>query len=172
MLQRLVRPMLASTFVASITQAATSPITVDLKNAKGESVGTATLTEMTKGVRIVLDVKGLAPGEHAFHFHENGKCETPKFESAGSHFAPKKNPHGFMDAKGPHAGDMPNLIASADGTVKQEIINTNVTLKPGASSLLKKGGTAAVIHEKADDYKTQPTGDAGGRAVCGEITGA
>ena len=157
------------TLMSSAAFAATSPVSIDMKNSKGESIGSMTLTEMTKGVKITLDIKGLTPGEHAFHFHENGKCEAPKFESAGSHFAPKKNPHGFMDAKGPHAGDMPNLIAGADGSVKQEIINTNVTLKPGAASLMKKGGTAAIIHEKADDYKTQPTGDAGGRAACGEI---
>jgi Cu-Zn family superoxide dismutase len=140
---------------------------VTLKNGKGATIGTATLTEMAKGVRIDVDVRGLTPGEHAIHFHEKGSCVGPKFESAGGHFTPEKAAHGFDTANGPHAGDMANFFADKDGKAKFEIVNTRVNL--GANSLLKTGGTALVIHEKADDYKSQPAGDAGGRFACGEI---
>jgi Cu-Zn family superoxide dismutase len=138
-----------------------------LKNAKGETVGTATITALTKGVKIDADLHGLAPGEHAIHFHDKGSCVGPKFDSAGGHFSPTKMEHGFDSPAGPHAGDMANFFAAKDGTAKLEIVNTSVMLTP--ESLLKAGGTALVVHEKADDYKTQPSGDAGGRFACGEI---
>jgi len=164
------RPLIYSALLvgAVVAHAAT---TVTLKNAKNENVGTALLTPLANGVKMEISVHGLPPGEHGFHVHENGSCVAPKFDSAGGHFAPNKNEHGFDVQKGPHAGDMANLMVGADGSAKLEIINTHVTLGKGANSLAKKGGTALMIHEKADDYKTQPTGNAGGRLACGEIKG-
>ncbi|MGE0527875.1 MAG: superoxide dismutase family protein [Bdellovibrionales bacterium] len=156
-------------FITGAHAATPEPVNVVLKNAKGEDVGTAKLTALAQGVRINLDVRGLPPGEHAVHFHEKGACEAPAFESAGSHFSPKKAAHGFDVKKGPHAGDLPNLIVGPDGTARAEYINTKVALGKGSTSLQKKGGTALVIHEKADDYKSQPSGDAGGRFACGQI---
>lgn len=154
----------------SMSAFAVEPVKVDLKNAKGDSVGTATLTQLAKGVKIQLDVKDIGEGEHAFHIHENGTCTAPDFKSAGGHFNPMKHKHGYDVAGGVHAGDMPNLIANDDGEAKLEYVNPNVTLKKGAkNSLLKKGGTALVIHAKPDDYKSQPAGEAGDRIACGEI---
>jgi Cu-Zn family superoxide dismutase len=154
----------------SVARAATvESKNIVLKNGKGETIGTASVTALAKGVKLDVDVHGLTPGQHAIHFHENGACTGPKFESAGSHFSPKKAAHGFDMQGGPHAGDMPNFFAAGDGTAKLEIVNTEVTLAPGPQSLLKPGGTALVIHEKADDYKSQPAGDAGARFACGEI---
>ena len=136
---------------------------IALKNGKGEIVGTATVIPATKGVRVKLDVKGLTPGEHGIHFHEKASCVGPKFESAGGHLNPKNMKHGFKSEGGPHAGDMPNLVAANDGTAKAEIENAHLSMAD------LKNGAALVIHEKADDYKTQPTGDSGGRWACGEV---
>ena len=147
-------------------------VTATMKDARGETVGRATFTEIKSGgVRIALDLHGLPPGEHALHVHEKGACDAPKFETAGGHFAPHGNPHGFDDAKGPHAGDMPNLVVGKDGALKIEIVNANLSLGSKDDSVLRPGGTALMIHEKADDYKSQPAGNAGGRLACGVIQG-
>jgi Cu-Zn family superoxide dismutase len=146
----------------------------DLLDNAGKSIGTATLTETEAGVRIVLDVKGLTPGAHAFHIHNNGSChaaEAKPFDSAGPHFNPFGKKHGTENPDGPHAGDLPNFEAKADGTAHFEVVARLVTLKEGPNnSLLKTGGTCLMIHEKADDNKSDPAGNAGTRWACGLIT--
>jgi superoxide dismutase, Cu-Zn family len=143
---------------------------VDLIDAKGESVGTAELTEEENGVLVNVKAENLPEGPHGFHFHEAGKCEAPDFETAGGHFNPTDAEHGLENDKGPHAGDLPNLEVGKDGKVEEEFVAEHVTLKAGeANSLLKEGGTALVIHAEADDGTTQPSGDSGDRIVCGVI---
>jgi superoxide dismutase, Cu-Zn family len=137
-------------------------------NAKGEEIGTAILTE-SEGVKVRLDIRRLPPGRRAFHAHENGRCDPPGFESAGDHFSPDGNEHGFLAKGGPHAGDFENIEVREDGTLKAELINKRITLGKGKNSLRKKGGTSLVIHESTDDYKSQPSGDAGGRIACAVI---
>ena len=140
---------------------------VDIYNDQEKKIGTAELEEVAKGVVVELKAEGLSPGLHGFHFHETGKCEAPTFETAGGHFNPADAKHGMEHEEGPHAGDLPNLEVEEDGTVNVTVNAENVSLsKDDDASLV---GTALIIHEKPDDGKTQPTGDAGERLACGVI---
>lgn len=141
----------------------------ELKNAEGKTVGTATLTALPGGVRLQLAVKDLPPGPKALHIHENGVCDAPSFSSAGGHFNPDARAHGWHDAKGPHAGDAPNLIVGPDGRGEVEVIFERVRLDDSERGLFKKGGSAIVLHAGADDYASQPAGNAGARIACGVI---
>jgi Cu-Zn family superoxide dismutase len=143
---------------------------VDMKDAQGKSLGAATLTQGTNGVNIALDLKGLAPGEHALHVHMTAKCEGPAFTSAGGHFNPAGKKHGMKNPEGPHAGDMNNFTVNADGSVKATVTAPGVTLREGQpNSVFTNGGTALVIHAKGDDMMTDPAGNAGDRIACGTI---
>jgi Cu-Zn family superoxide dismutase len=167
------KPLLAC--VGAVALAATAAVAQDTATATatfiskaGKESGTAKLTGNDKGVLIQIEVNGLPAGQWvAFHVHETGSCEhAGGHMSAGGHFNPAKAPHGFNDPKGPHAGDMPNQYVAADGSLKAQVFNSFVKLDGGDTAIR---GKALMIHGKADDYKTQPTGDAGDRQACGVI---
>lgn len=170
-----IAPMMCSLLVAAgvaafsfAAQAQTAK--ASLKDATGKGVGTVQLLQTPHGVLIKMSLKGVAPGEHAFHIHAVGKCEAP-FTSAGGHFNPASRKHGMEAAEGSHAGDMPNLHIPANGELTIEIANPMVSLVKGQpNSVFDADGSAIIIHAGVDDYKTDPTGNAGDRIVCGVIT--
>ena len=127
--------------------------------------GTVTFTAAGDTVKVVADLTGLTPGKHGFHIHEFGDCSDPKAVSAGGHFNPSNHQHGAPDAAERHAGDLGNIDADASGKAHLEASDKLMKLA-GADSII---GHAVIVHEKADDLKTQPTGDAGGRMACGVI---
>ena len=131
---------------------------VELKDAQGKVVGQVNIWDVETGVNLDVLIHGLAPGEHAIHFHQVPKCEGADFKSAGGHF----NPDGH------HAGDMKNFTVDGQGNAAARLEDSEVTLKDGPHSLLTNGA-AVVIHAKADDYKTDPSGSSGDRVACGVI---
>jgi Cu-Zn family superoxide dismutase len=137
------------------------------------AVGTVTITEAGQGVKLVPDLKGLPPGEHALHVHMTAKCEGPAFTTAGGHFNPANKKHGMQNPEGPHAGDMNTFTVGSDGSVKATVTAPGVTLRDGQpNSVFANGGTALVIHAKGDDMKTDPAGNAGDRIACGTVSKA
>lgn len=171
MTKHVVAAAIAGFIGAAAVCAAEKPVTVELKDANGQSVGSATLSEGKggSGVTMKLNVKKLTPGVHAVHFHQVAKCEGPAFTTAGGHFNPDQKHHGLNNPEGPHAGDMPNFTVKANGTAKVTVADPRVNLGAGDHSLFVNGGTALVIHAKADDMKSDPAGNAGDRIACGVI---
>lgn len=138
-------------------------------DAEGKANGSAELSAPPGGgVLIKIEVTGLPKDAWvAFHVHETGTCDhTTAHESAGGHFNPGSKEHGYMAANGPHAGDMPNQYVPADGTLRAEVFNAQVALGEGETDIR---GRALMIHAKGDDYRSQPSGDAGDRLACAVI---
>jgi Cu-Zn family superoxide dismutase len=158
------------TMTGGTVLAQTARAKADLRNTAGESAGSVLFEEDAKGVRITVKIANLPAGMHSFHIHEAGRCDPPDFKSAGEHFNPDRTEHGFLNPKGPHAGDLPNIIVKADGTAETEFTTKRITLKEGdPRSLVRQGGTSVVLHEKPDDYLTDPSGGGGNRIACGPI---
>ncbi len=143
---------------------------VEIKDMQGKAVGTAILSPQGTGVSLKLRLHDLPPGQHAIHFHQNPKCDAPDFKSAGPHFNPDSKKHGLENPEGHHAGDMQNFVIDVKGKANVTLEDTDVTLTDGPHSLFSNGGTAIVIHAKADDMKTDPSGNSGDRIACGVIT--
>ncbi|WP_035512781.1 superoxide dismutase family protein [Halalkalibacillus halophilus] len=151
------------------SEASTSK-TIDLINRDGDVIGEATFAEQAEGVEVEVSVVGLSPGFHGIHLHEFPKCDTPSFESAGSHWTVDDAKHGLMHPEGHHIGDMPNLEVKQDGTAMFTYVISEATLREGKGSIYSDEGKSLIIHEDMDDGVSQPAGNAGERIACGAIT--
>jgi superoxide dismutase, Cu-Zn family len=154
----------------SVDSAVNQTVNVDMINAQGQSVGQAILTQLEQGVSIKANLRNIPTGWHGFHIHAIGQCTPPDFKSAGDHFNPSHKYHGFKAHQGPHRGDLPNIYVGDNGELNTELVTDKVTLNKGPRALLDKDGFSLVLHAKPDDYTTQPSGDSGGRIVCGAAT--
>ena len=143
--------------------------TVAMRDAAGHDLGSLTLRDTPDGIMVMGNLHGIAPGEHGIHIHMTGSCE-PTFAAAGGHWNPTNKEHGKDNPKGPHMGDMMNITVGKDSTVSVMVTSPGGTLS-GANALLDADGAAIVVHAKADDYKSQPAGNAGDRIACGAIKG-
>lgn len=139
--------------------------TAMLRTSAGADGGRATVTEVAGGLRFTIDARGMPPGTHGAHVHTVGRCDPPAFETAGPHWNPTTMKHGTMNPQGPHQGDLPNLVVDGGG---RGTIGATI---PGATlaSLLDADGAAVVIHASADDLRTDPSGNSGGRIACGVL---
>lgn len=180
-------PATAQQGPASSAQTNAEPsVTVQMKDGKGQPVGTIEVRQTAHGTVFIANLQNLPPGAHGFHIHERGRCEGPNFQSAGEHLNPTKSQHGYESPQGFHAGDLPNIHVAKDGTATAEFHSNQVTLRgetgavtgsnqPQAAAgnpvpLMSSNGTAIVVHARADDYRSSDS--AGGRIACGVISEA
>ena len=142
--------------------------TAMLTTPAGVEVGRATVADVKDGMRVTFDGKALPAGTHGIHIHTAGRCDAPDFATAGGHWNPAGTKHGSMNPQGPHGGDLPNLMVDTGG---RGAIGAVI---PGASvaTMLDADGAALVVHEKADDLQTDPSGNSGGRIACGAFAPA
>jgi superoxide dismutase, Cu-Zn family len=141
-----------------------------LMNRDGQRIGEAILRDGPNGVVVELALTGAPPGVRAIHVHQTGRC-TPDFDAASDHWNPRGRAHGILNADGPHAGDLPNLHIPQNGRLTTEFFLRDARLRDGSDPLLGGDGSALVLHEGADDHRTNPGGDSGARIACGVIEG-
>ena len=152
-----------STVQTAESGAVSQGASANLMRADGSAAGVATLSQRSDGLwlRIAADAPGR--GTYGMHVHAIGKCEGPAFDTAGPHWNPAMKQHGRDNPMGAHSGDMPNVTANADGKLAIETRLNGATF----SQVIDADGASVVIHEKADDYKTDPSGNSGKRLICG-----
>jgi Cu-Zn family superoxide dismutase len=139
--------------------------TATLQLASGESVGTLTFHPYDNSIYIFGDVNRLTPGQHGIHLHAVGKCEGPAFTTAGPHVNPMSKHHGLQNPAGPHAGDLENITADANGHATVILVTDRTT----TDALLDSDGSAIVVHATQDDQVTDPAGNSGARFACGVL---
>lgn len=156
----------AIAYIVYADEAKDARASAELAPTQGQQAkGTVTFERKASGVEVAVQLEGLKPGTHGFHVHETGDCSAPDAASAGGHFNPASQPHAARDAAARHAGDLGNLEADASGKVQIKMVDPKLRLD-GPESIV---GKAVIVHEKADDYTTQPSGNAGGRVACGVV---
>lgn len=144
-------------------------LSTHILSADGNSLAEAELLQMADGVRLIVHAKGLPAGDYGLHLHAVGRCTAPDFTSAGPHFNPAGHQHGRDNPMGAHAGDLPNIHVDDKGVGDLDVMLPGLRLADGETPLVDADGAAIVLHAKADDYRTDPAGNAGSRIACGEI---
>jgi Cu-Zn family superoxide dismutase len=146
-------------------------VKVQLQTSQGQPAGTVTFTNVKNGVRMKISLENIPFGEHAVHIHEHAVCDAPDFKGAGGHFNPAGKKHGYENPMGHHNGDLPkNVSVGEDHRGDATFVLSDISLDPSAAtSIFANGGTSVVVHEKADDMKTDPSGNAGNRIACGVV---
>ena len=142
--------------------------TASLSFANDQPAGSARLLSSGDQLSMAVTVTGVEPGPHGFHLHTTGSCRAPDFTSAGGHLNPYDRNHGRLSPGGPHLGDMPNLQVGASGSANATF-DVSETPERALEEIFDADGTAVVVHAGADDYRTDPAGDAGSRIACGVL---
>ncbi len=137
-----------------------------LVGAAGQSLGSVRMWETPGGVTFRIGAAGLPHGIHGIHVHAVGRCDGPRFETSGPHWNPAAKKHGFNAPAGPHAGALPNITVAANGVLQEAVTLAHANF----AGLLDADGSALVIHARADDYATDPSGNSGDRIACGVIS--
>jgi Cu-Zn family superoxide dismutase len=150
----------------AMAEPSAAPQTIALNGTDGRPVGTVTLSEDANGVTIKVDASAIAAGTHGVHLHEKGLCEGPKFESAGAHWNPESKQHGRDNTMGAHLGDLANFDIGQAGAATTSFTVAGVTMSGATNALADADGTSLVVHAKADDYRTDPSGNSGDRVAC------
>jgi Cu-Zn family superoxide dismutase len=150
----------------AMAEPSAAPQTIALNGTDGRPVGTVTLSEDANGVTIKVDASAIAAGTHGVHLHEKGLCEGPKFESAGAHWNPESKQHGRDNPMGAHLGDLANFDIGQAGAATTSFTVAGVTMSGATNALADADGTSLVVHAKADDYRTDPSGNSGDRVAC------
>ena len=131
------------------------------------AAGTVMFHTTANGIFVHARVSGLKPGqEHGFHIHEKGDCSSGDGTSTGGHFNPGGKPHAHHSSADRHTGDLPSLKADAQGKADLRVAVQGPTIGSAATDIVGKG---LIVHAMPDDYKTQPTGNAGARIACAVI---
>ncbi|HYG30165.1 MAG TPA: superoxide dismutase family protein [Allosphingosinicella sp.] len=145
-------------------------VATQLRDAGGRTVASASANQMADALRVRVEASGLAAGIYGIHIHAVGRCDAPGFETAGPHWNPSDREHGRDNMRGQHAGDLPNLLVGTDGRGSFEFTIPSAGLSQGGRRLMDADGASIVLHARADDYRTDPSGNSGARIACGVLS--
>ena len=145
-------------------------LNAELRDGQGRSLGRATVEQSGDSLRVSVEVAGMSAGSYGAHLHAAGRCDAPRFTTAGAHWNPIGQKHGKDNPQGMHKGDLPNLLVGADGRGSFEYTVPNAMLSgTSPAKLIDEDGASVVIHAKPDDHRTDPSGNSGARIACGVL---
>lgn len=155
--------------VTRMPDPAPAPAAASVRDSAGRALAEARISSVGDSLRVQLQATGMRAGTYGAHIHAVGRCDGPDFATAGPHWNPSGQQHGKNNPQGMHKGDLPNLFVGSDGRGSVEINVPGASIAGGGSALLDADGAAIVVHERADDYRTDPSGNSGARIACGVL---